>query len=135
MEEDQKTTRLLRILVADDEHALADLLATFLILCHGDVQVAYDGLEAIRLARGFIPDVAILDINMPILDGYSVARQMRATPHLKRTKLIALSASCDENRCLEVGFDQQLQKPCDLQVLLERVDALGAMSQEIAEAG
>ena len=138
MEEDQRKSRPLRILVADDEHAIADSLAKFFILRHHEVQVGYDGLEAIRLARSFVPHVAILDINMPGLDGYSVARQIRQDPTLKGTKLIALSALSHEEhirRCDQVGFNKQIVKPYSFHALSELVDTLAAMDDGIAEVG
>jgi CheY-like chemotaxis protein len=136
MEEKQKKSQPLRILVADDEHGIADSVARFLILCRCEVQVAYDGLEAIRLAHAFIPHVAVLDINMPGLDGYSVARQIRQDPTLKGTKLVALSAWSHEEhmrRCLEAGFDRQIVKPYGLHALSDLVDALVATNDGIVE--
>jgi CheY-like chemotaxis protein len=138
MEEDQKKRRPLRILIADDEHGIADCLARFFKLQRREIRVAYDGLEAIRLARGFIPHVAILDINMPGLNGYSVARQIRQDPILKETKLIALSALSSEEhmrQCLDAGFDRQIVKPYNLHALSELVDTLAESDDGSAEGG
>jgi two-component system CheB/CheR fusion protein len=120
-------SRPIRVLVADDEHDLADLLATFFKRHGREVQVAYDGFEALRMAHDFLPQVAILDINMPGMNGYSVARQMRQDPNLKETKLIAYSTWSHEEhrqRCVEAGFDRQLAKPCSLHTVSELIDAL-----------
>jgi CheY-like chemotaxis protein len=126
----------LRVLIADDEHTIADVLARFLVRHGHEVRVAYDGLEAIRLARDFLPHVALLDINMPGLDGYSVAQQMRQDPKLTWTILVALSAWSNEEhklRCLEAGFHRQIEKPYSLHAVSEILDTLAATNDGIAE--
>jgi CheY-like chemotaxis protein len=136
MEAGPKESRPIRILIADDEHDVADVVARFIARRGLEVRVAYDGLEAIQVARAFVPDVAVLDINMPGLDGYSAARQIRQDPNLKGTKLVALSARSHEEhqrRCLEAGFDRQIAKPCSLHALSELLAALAATNEDIAE--
>ena len=94
--------------------------------------------KALRLAHDFIPDVALLDINMPRLDGYLAAQQMRRDPKLKWTKLVALSAWSHEEhkrRCFEAGFDRQIVKPCSLLALSALVDTLAATNDPIGKTG
>ena len=116
-----------RILLADDNRDALDSLAT-LLQCDGhEVHKAADGAEALEMAAGCRPDVVLLDIGMPKLDGYEVARRIRAEPWGKRTVLIALTGwgqDEDRRRSREVGFDSHLVKPLDpdaLSTLLARL--------------
>jgi PAS domain S-box-containing protein len=112
----------MRILVADDNRDAADSLQRLLSLSGHDVRVAYDGVEAIRLAHDFSPRVAILDIGMPGADGYEVARAIRARG--ARVGLIALTGwgqQHDRERALAAGFDDHLTKPADAQALHELI--------------
>jgi signal transduction histidine kinase len=105
-----------RILLADDNRDALDSLAT-LLQCDGhEVHTAADGAEALALAAACRPDVMLLDIGMPKLDGYEVARRVRAEPWGKGTVLIALTGwgqDEDRRRSREVGFDNHLVKPLD----------------------
>jgi CheY-like chemotaxis protein len=109
-----------RILLADDNRDALDSLAT-LLQCDGhEVHTAADGAEALAVAAGCHPDVVLLDIGMPKLDGYEVARRIRAEPWGKGTILIALTGwgqDEDRRRSREVGFDSHLVKPLDPQAL------------------
>lgn len=112
-----------RILVADDNRDAADSLSMLLALAGHDVRVAYLGFDAISLAREFQPDTALLDIGMPDITGYEVARGLRDEPWAARLQLIALTGRGqeeDRRRAMEAGFDHHLVKPVDL----ERLDAL-----------
>ena len=80
-----------RILVVDDNTDAAEALALFLRLSGHEVETAFDGLEALRVAPGFSPDIVLLDIGMPRLDGYDTARSMRAEPWGKHIVLVALT--------------------------------------------
>jgi signal transduction histidine kinase/CheY-like chemotaxis protein len=109
-----------RILLADDNRDALDSLAT-LLQCDGhEVHTAGDGAEALIVAAEHHPDVVLLDIGMPKLDGYEVARRIRAEPWGKRTVLIALTGwgqDEDRRRSREVGFDSHLVKPLDPEAL------------------
>jgi signal transduction histidine kinase len=116
-----------RILLADDNRDALDSLAA-LLQCDGhEVHTAADGAEALEVAAECHPDVVLLDIGMPKLDGYEVARRIRAEPWGKRTVLIALTGwgqDEDRRRSHEVGFDSHLVKPLDpeaLATLLQRL--------------
>jgi PAS domain S-box-containing protein len=105
----------LRVLVADDNRDAADSLQRILALYGHEVQVAYDGNAAMRLAENFEPRVAVLDIGMPGANGFEVARSVRERRG-SGTALIALTGwgqEGDRRRALEAGFDFHLTKPVD----------------------
>ena len=104
----------LRILVADDNVDAADSLASLLQAGGHTVRTAYDGMEALRIAPAFVPEVAFMDIGMPGMDGYQTARALRALPQLDGLRLVALTgwgAREDRARSREAGFDHHLLKP------------------------
>ena len=112
-----------KILVADDNRDAANALALLLRLAGHDVRVAHDGQAALALAREFQPDCAVLDIGMPDLNGYEVARRLRHSAFGKHVRLIALTGwgqDDDKRRARDAGFDHHLTKPVDR----ERLDAL-----------
>jgi len=113
----------LRVLVADDNVDAADTLCKLLDLAGHVACVAYDGEEAVRLAREFRPQVGFLDIGMPRLDGYDTARAIRALPGLDAVRLVALTgwgAEEDRQRSHAAGFDEHMLKPA----LPEQVQAV-----------
>ena len=112
--ETAKTTH--RVLVADDNHDSADSMALLLELDGHEVQVAYDGQSALEMAQSFRPQIAIVDIGMPRMDGYEVARALRAEPWSQSLRLFALTGwGQDEHReeALRAGFDEHFTKPVD----------------------
>jgi PAS domain S-box-containing protein len=110
-----------RILVVDDNVDGAVSLARLLELLHGhEVQVAHDGPSALEVADRFRPEVVLLDIGLPGMDGHEVARRLRARPEFGRTPLVALTGwgqESDRRRSREAGFDHHLVKPVDLDAL------------------
>jgi len=103
-----------RVLVADDFPESAQLLARLLQQDGNDVRVALDGLEAVQTAEEFHPDIVLLDIAMPKLNGYEAASQIRQQPWGKNVILIALTGwgqQQDRRRTKEAGFDVHLTKP------------------------
>jgi CheY-like chemotaxis protein len=116
-----------RILLADDNRDALDSLAT-LLQCDGhEVHTAADGAEAFAVAEECRPNVVLLDIGMPKLDGYEVARRIRAEPWGKATVLIALTGwgqDEDRRRSREVGFDSHLVKPLDPDALSKLLSRL-----------
>lgn len=115
-----------RLLIADDLVDSADSLGLLMRHAGHDVEVAYDGETALRLAETHRPDAALLDIQMPRLSGYDVCRRIREQPWGRRMVLIAVTGwSGDEAReeIVRAGFDHQIVKPIDpaiLERLLER---------------
>jgi len=109
-----------RILVVDDNVDAAETLATMLAYSGHDVRVAHGGREALAAARDFIPGVMILDLGMPEMDGYAVARAVRADTLFSGMRLIALSGygqPDDRRRTAAAGFDAHLVKPVEHDVL------------------
>ena len=105
-----------RILVADDNRDAADSLASMLRLLGHDVRIAYDGAEAVALAESFRPQLALLDIGMPRLNGYEAARAIRAQPSLREVLLVALTGwgqPEDKRRSRDAGFHHHFVKPVD----------------------
>lgn len=112
----------LRILVVDDNRDSADSLGMLFRLVGHEVRTAHDGLEAIAAADEFRPDAIVLDIGLPKLDGYEVARQIRRLEWSRKTTLIAVTGwgqAEDKERSEEAGFDHHLVKPVDPSALLE----------------
>src|SRR5439155_19576049 len=109
-----------RILVVDDNVDAAQSLGLLLELSGHEVRTAHDGLVALETAKSFRPDVILLDIGLPRMDGYEVARRIRQEPELKNLVLLALSGyghEEDRRRSHGAGFDAHLTKPVDLDEL------------------
>jgi CheY-like chemotaxis protein len=104
-----------RILVADDNHDAAEALSLQLQLAGHDVRTAHDGVEALAVAQIFEPDIVLLDLGMPKMDGYEAARELRLRPiGGRRMALIALTGwgqQQDRDRTADAGFDAHLVKP------------------------
>jgi CheY-like chemotaxis protein len=110
----------LRILVVDDNADAAESLAILLRLEGHQVSVAGDGPHALEAARVEQPQLAILDLGMPGMDGFEVARRFRAEPALANTLLVALTGWAqddDRRRCEEAGFDGHVAKPMEWEAL------------------
>jgi PAS domain S-box-containing protein len=116
-----------RFLIADDLQDSADSLAMMLELLGHDVQTAYDGEQAVAIAQGLRPDVAVLDLGMPKLNGYEVCRQIRAQEWGKRICVIALTGwgqDEDRRRTQAAGFDHHLVKPVEAGALMRLIASL-----------
>jgi len=112
--EDPVSNTDLKILVVDDNRDAADTCAMLLEASGHHVQTAYTGREALELARAFRPHALLLDISLPDVDGYELARQVRATPWGRRAALVAVTGwgqEQDRMRTAQSGFDQHLVKP------------------------
>jgi signal transduction histidine kinase/ActR/RegA family two-component response regulator len=113
-----------RVLVADDNPDSAESLA-MLLRCRGhEVDVVGDGQAAVEAVRALAPEIALLDIGMPRLDGYEAAARIRSAPWGERTVLVALTGfgqERDQRRAHEAGFDVHLTKPVDPDTLAELV--------------
>jgi signal transduction histidine kinase/DNA-binding response OmpR family regulator len=109
-----------RILVVDDNRDSALSLAMLLQLAGNEVETAHDGPDALQAAGRFHPDVALLDIGLPRMDGYELARRLRRLPGLKRVRLAALTgygSEEDRRRSREAGFNYHLVKPIEMETL------------------
>jgi CheY-like chemotaxis protein len=119
----------LRILVVEDNRDSADSLKTLLEALGYEAQVAYDGESAVRIAGVLRPDVILMDIGLPGMNGYDAARRIRAQSVGVRMLIVALTGwgqEADRERSSEAGMDHHLIKPLDLTVLKEILDSLRA---------
>lgn len=117
-----ETSRSLRILVVDDNPDSADMLAMSLKMMGHDVRALYDPLQVVATALEFHPDLAFLDVGMPVLDGFALAAQLRLQqwPGDHRPRLVALTGwgqDEDRRRSEDAGFDEHLVKPADLDLI------------------
>lgn len=120
-----------RILVVDDNVDAAEMLATMLELRGHETRIAHDGPDALAAAKEVHPDVIFLDIGLPGMDGYEVARQLRADKELAPTVLVAVTGwgtTDDKLRARAAGFDRHLTKPVDI----DAVDAAVEQSRPTA---
>ena len=109
--------RAARILVVDDNEDGARLMATALNARGYDARVAHDAPTALRLAQDFSPDTALLDIGLPVMDGYELAARLRELPGLSGLRLIAITGygqESDRRKAMAAGFHHHLVKPADM---------------------
>jgi signal transduction histidine kinase/CheY-like chemotaxis protein len=115
-----------RILIVDDNRDAAETLGELLRALGATVSVAHSGSDGLEKLRSFGPDSVLLDIGMPDMDGYEVARRIRATAEYRRILLIALTGwgqEHDQRRSRAAGFDQHVVKPPDIDRLRELLSA------------
>jgi signal transduction histidine kinase/CheY-like chemotaxis protein len=113
-----------RVLIVDDNEDAALLLSEALTQAGHRTEIAHDGPAALQVAPRFRPDVALLDIGLPVMDGFELARQIRAQPELASTRLIAVTGygqEHDRRRTQAAGFDAHLVKPVDVDQLSDLV--------------
>ena len=116
----------LRVLVVDDNRDSVERLARLLQLHGHQVQTASDGVEAVQAAAAFRPNLVLLDIGLPKMNGYEAARRIRHHDWGKRMVLVAMTGwgqDEDKRRALEAGFDHHMTKPVD-PVALEKLVAV-----------
>ena len=121
-----------RILVVDDLSDAATSLAMVCQLYGAETKVARDGVEALRIGSTFLPDVVLMDITMPNMDGYQAARKLRAEPWGHSVVLIALTGwgrKTDIEAASNAGFDGHLLKPVEAEALLRLIAELRADSK------
>jgi two-component system, chemotaxis family, CheB/CheR fusion protein len=130
-EREQVATRVRRILVVDDNHDSADSLATLLQMRGHDVHTAYDGIRAVEDAQTLLPELILLDLGLPGLNGFEAARRIDGQRSDRRFLLVALTGLAQEDdrrRSREAGFDAHLVKPVaveDVEALLARLSGNG----------
>jgi signal transduction histidine kinase/CheY-like chemotaxis protein len=113
-------TRNQRVLIVDDNEDAAELLSEMLQRLGYTTRVALDGPSALQTLDQFDADVALLDIGLPVMDGYELARRLRAHPRLGAIQLVALTGygqESDRRRATEAGFDHHLAKPVKIETL------------------
>jgi DNA-binding response OmpR family regulator len=113
-----------RILVVDDEPSVSDLIAYNLRKALYDVQVAADGRTALRLAREYQPDLILLDLMIPEMDGLDVCRELRKTSGVPVIMITARGEEIDRVLGLEIGADDYVTKPFSVRELMARIKAV-----------
>jgi len=109
-----------RVLVIDDNHDAADTLALLLESDGAEVRVAYDGRTALAMLDSFVPHSVLLDLGMPGMDGYEVARRLRADPRTAGARIVALTGwaqDADRRQTSNRGFTHHLTKPVSAEAL------------------
>lgn len=116
-----------KILLVEDDEMNRDMLGRRLRRKGFAVVVATDGLQVIPTARAERPDLVLMDVSLPLMDGFCVTRELRATPDLQGLPVIALTAHAmggDREKALEAGCDEYETKPIDLERLLAKIHTL-----------
>jgi CheY-like chemotaxis protein len=116
-----------RILIVDDNEDAAWILAETLSLIGHEVRCAHDGPSALRTAVENPPEIALLDIGLPVMDGYELAARLRAEPRVAGVRLIALTGygqPGDRQRSTDAGFAAHLVKPVSIAVLVKAIDVV-----------
>lgn len=117
----------MRVLLVEDHEEIWDFLSRRLKRRGFDVTVSTDGQAGVDQARADLPDIVLLDMNLPILDGWSAARLLKAEPATAGIPIIALTAhamSGDKEKALAAGCDDYHPKPVDFSRLLQQIEAL-----------
>ncbi len=116
-----------RILLVEDNELNRDMLAERLELRGHEVLVAADGAQAVTMAHSARPDAILMDMSLPVLDGWEATRRIKAAPDTHAVPIIALTAHVmpgDQDRCLEAGCDAYEEKPVDFPRLLATLQSL-----------
>ena len=117
-----------RVLVVDDNRDAADMFVIMLQTFGHEVQATYSSQTALEMAVAYQPDIVLLDIGLPEMDGYEVARHLRQHPQTKDVWVIAMTGygqDADRQRAEEAGFDYHLVKPIDPEKLQAVLELLG----------
>lgn len=126
-----------KILVVDDDRAINELIKVNLTLAGYSVVQAYDGVEGFALAKQEMPNMVILDVMMPNVDGYTVAQRIRQCEPIKNMPILmltALSDITDKGKGFDIGIDDYLVKPFDMEELKMRVKAILKRSNQLPES-
>lgn len=116
-----------KILIAEDRPSSRELIRTVLEGCGYIVSEASDGRQAVDMARRETPDLLIVDLQMPALDGMGVLAELRRDQRFAGVPIVALTASAmqgDRERALEAGFTEYITKPVNLRFLREQIERL-----------
>lgn len=116
-----------RILLVEDNEMNRDMLSRRLARRGYDVLTAVDGQQGVDTAMSCLPDLILMDLSLPVIDGWEATRQLKTAPETRRIPIIALTAhalSGDREKALSNGCDDYGAKPVDFPVLLEKIEAL-----------
>jgi DNA-binding response OmpR family regulator len=115
-----------RIMIVEDDQAIADMLSKMLVRFY-DVRVVHDGGAAISTAAQYRPDVILLDVNLPNMDGFAIAQGLKGSPELGRVPIIFLTAqdhSLDVVKGIQVGAKHYITKPFKIDDVMKKVRRL-----------
>jgi CheY-like chemotaxis protein len=121
----RQSKRQIRVLFVEDDRAARDGYTEYLTRCGYDVRTAATGHEALTLAIGWVPNVVVLDLGLPDIDGWEVARRLKATPQTTAVPIIALTgAGLTHERvsAMRAGCDRHLAKPCAPSEIVEAIE-------------
>ena len=124
-----------RILLVEDNEMNRDMLSRRLAREGFEVAIAVDGGKAVDMAVIEAPDLILMDISLPVKDGFEATREIRANPETQKIPIIALTASAmsgDRERCLAAGCDDYDIKPVDLKRLLAKIEHLSQTKEDAA---
>src|SRR4051812_40192932 len=127
-----------RVLLIEDERGLTDVLTYNLQREGFDVTVAHDGQEGLRKAQMQLPDLILLDLMLPNMDGLEVCREIRAGERTRNVPILMLTAKAEETDQVigfRMGADDYVTKPFSVKVLLQRIKALQRRVEQTTEAG
>ena len=116
-----------RILLVEDNEMNRDMLSRRLMKRGHEVLIAVDGQQGVDMARAEGPDIVLMDMSLPIKDGWEATRDLKGDEAMKATPIIALTAhamSGDKEKCLEAGCDDYDTKPIEFKRLLAKIEAL-----------
>jgi two-component system, cell cycle response regulator DivK len=116
-----------RVLFVEDSEMNRDMLSRRLARKEYEVLVAVDGKEGVEMAGSVAPDLILMDMSLPVMDGWEATRQLKASPETKAIPIIALTAhamSGDREKAMEAGCDDYDTKPIELPRLLAKMEAL-----------
>lgn len=117
---------LTKILLVEDNEMNRDMLSRRLIRKGYEIAIAVDGAEAVVLARTLLPDLILMDMSLPVIDGWEATRQIKADVNTKRIPVIALTAHAmaeDQQRAMDAGCDDYDTKPIELARLISKIEA------------
>ncbi|MFL5804247.1 MAG: response regulator [Roseiflexaceae bacterium] len=124
----------MRVLVVDDNRDIVELLQRILRLEGHDVLIARDGLEALQQEAAGQPDLVILDVNLPVLDGWEVCRRIKARRAVPIVLLTVRAERADIERSRAAGADEHLLKPFEISAFLKQIATITARSNSAASA-
>jgi CheY-like chemotaxis protein len=122
-----------KILLVEDNEMNRDMLSRRLVRHGYEVILAEDGARGVAIATSERPDLVLMDMSLPVIDGWEATRRIKATPELRNTPIIALTAhamTTDRDRALEAGCDDYDTKPIELQRLLGKIETLLASARQ-----
>lgn len=119
----------MKILLVEDNEMNSNVLSRRLARCGYEVHLAQDGGEGVTMAREVMPELILMDLSLPVLDGLEATRRIKAAPETAGIPILALTAHAmpgDEARCREAGADDYDTKPVEMDRLLAKIEALTA---------